>query len=91
MTRTGIAALALAIAGAASLAFAPTVPDQGTMIRLEHDPDQRADCLLDLLRDEGHYNTLPSWDYMNAVLNYTDRHYGGPCAAARHLAQHGYY
>lgn len=61
--------------------------DDGPVV-LEHDPDRRAVCvgqLLDLDREPHTFGTIVG------TLNYTDRHYGGPCAALEHKLQQGWY
>lgn len=55
---------------------------------LEHDPDARAVCVGQLLDHDGMDHTFAS---IIGTLNYTDRHYGGPCAALEHLDLHGWY
>lgn len=56
--------------------------------RIETDPDLRADCVMQLLNLEQEPFTA---GYIIGTLNYTDRHYGGPCAALEHYRTHGWY
>ena len=55
---------------------------------LEHDPDERAACVQQLLAHDGEPHTFAS---IVGTLNYTDKQYGGPCAALTHLELHGWY
>lgn len=56
--------------------------------RTEHDPDLRADCVMQLLTlDQEPLNT----GMIVGTLNYTDKQYGGPCAALDHRIQNGWY
>jgi len=79
-------ALAIALAAAATLAFAP-YSSVGT-VRLEHDPDKRAVCVGQLLALDGEAVTA---GMVVGTLNYTDRYYGGPCAALEHRLERGWY
>ena len=74
----------LALLSMFMLATEPTPADR----RTEHDPDLRADCVMQLL--------ILDQEPMNAgmiigTLNYTDKQYGGPCAALEHRRIHGWY
>ena len=55
---------------------------------LEHDPDQRAACVQQLL---AHHHEPSTFASIIGTLNYTDSQYGGPCAALDHLLTHGWY
>jgi len=83
---TRIAAVLIAIAAAAALAFAPY--DPADPVVLEHDPDQRDICLYQLLTAEQQPFTAAT---IIGTLNYVDRQYGGPCGAYDHYLDHGWY
>ena len=82
--RTALA-ITIALAAAASLAMAKPTPGA---TRQEHDPDTRAVCVTQLLTIDG--DPLEA-GYVIGTLNYTDRYYGGPCAALEHYMEHGWY
>lgn len=79
-------ALIVAIGAALTLALAPYSSEQP--VRLESDPDQRAACIGQLLALDQEPVTA---GYVVGTLNYTDRYYGGPCAALEHRLEHGWY
>lgn len=78
-------AIITATAAAVTLALTPAQPD---VIVLEHDPDLRAICVGQLLNHDQHQITM---DNVIGTLNYTDRYYGGPCAALDHYNLEGWY
>jgi len=80
-----LAMAALFLTGTITLALGNY--DDGPVV-LEHDPDQRAVCvgqLLDLDQEPHTFGTIVG------TLNYTDRYYGGPCAALEHRLAQGWY
>lgn len=79
-------ALVIAASAALTLAFAP-YSDPHPVI-LEHDPDERAVCVGQLLALDREPVTF---EYVVGTLNYTDDRYGGPCAALDHRLEHGWY
>jgi hypothetical protein len=83
---TKVIAAAIALAAAASLAMTKHTP---AMTRQEHDPDQRAVCVWQLLSHDG--ETTFDAGMVIGTLNYTDKRYGGPCAALEHLLVHKWY
>lgn len=81
-----VTALLIAIGAALTLAFAP-YSSVGPVV-LESDPDERAVCVGQLLALDGEPITA---GYVVGTLNYTDRYYGGPCAALEHRLARGWY
>ena len=77
--------IAMFLTGTITLASGDYTDDP---VVLEHDPDARAVCVGQLLAHPGEPMTFAS---IVGTLNYTDRHYGGPCAALDHLDLHGWY
>lgn len=57
-------------------------------VLIEHDPDLRADCVHQLLILDHEPLTYAT---IVGTLNYTDKQYGGPCAALEHRHDHGWY
>lgn len=82
----GIGIALVTAAAAVLLAMTPVRAQR----QLETDPDERARCVGILLVAEGS-RTVPEAGIVIGTLNYTDKHYGGPCAALEHYLEHGWY